>query len=142
MVKLRPGFLLLESLIYLFLSSIMLTLLLQLTFNLYQQSRQGWQFQTMVNNLWAASELLKRDLGQLETPAQLTELPWHWDQAQHKLYRQVQVQKVCVAEQVASFNVRQLAPKLVAIKLGGQSAGRPYQLERLVYLPPRAKSRS
>lgn len=133
----RAGFLLLESLIYLLLSSIMLTLLLQLAFNLYQQSRNSWQRHTLLNNLWAASELLKRDLIQLSPPRQLTALAWDWDQAQQKLYRQAHLQKICVAEQVTAFKVQQLGPQLVELTLSGQSNGRNYQLTRAIYWPTR-----
>lgn len=130
------GFLLVESVVYLFLSSLLLTLLMQLVLGLYQQSRQLAQRQIGINNLWAASDVVKRDILALPLPVQLADLPWRLDVAQQQLYRRSAAQERCLAEQVQEFQVRLLASQLAEIRLSLRGEqGRSYRLTRLVYLP-------
>jgi type II secretory pathway component PulJ len=63
--KNNPGVLLIETMLYIVLSTITITLLFQLALQIYTQSKLIIAQQIGRNNLWVATDLLQRDLQKL-----------------------------------------------------------------------------
>jgi len=126
----NAGILLIETMLYIVLSTILLTLLFQLALQFHAQSKLLCAQQIARNNLWITTDLLKRDLQKLSNLSQLTA----WMLRDHKLYRQAAVRQVCMLEQVHEFKLTLLAPNLVKILLIVTCSAKNEQVTRLVYL--------
>ena len=116
--------------IYIVLSTIVLTLLFQLALQFYGQSKLACAQQIARTNLWVVTDLLKRDLQKSTSLSQLT--PWLF--RDHKLYRQAAIRQICMLEQVVEFKLIPLTPNLVKILITATCGAKNEQITRLVYL--------
>lgn len=144
----NSGVLLIETMLYIVLSTVTITLLFQLTLQIYTQSKLMLAQQTERNNLWVATDLLQRDLRKLdkkpvtnvnqaaglETKGKDLASLVHWSLRNHKLYRQVAARPICMLEQVQAFEIISLAPNLAQILVTATCGAKSEQVTRSVFL--------
>lgn len=137
--KNNPGVLLIETMLYIVLSTITITLLFQLALQIYTQSKIIIAQQIGRNNLWVATDLLQRDLqklakSKLSSRKQVTEQETNWSLRNHKLYRQIAARPVCMLEQVQEFKIVAQGSNIVQILVTVTCGAKQEQVTRLVFL--------